>query len=83
MLEGSVFGKGKSAREIIEAGGGRGKYLLRRIFPEKKIMFGTYQKLDKAPYLLPYYYALRLYERWKYNREKVKKELKQIHKKDK
>ena len=82
MLGDTVFGKTLTVEDKINQSGGRFKYLLERIFPSKKIMFGTYQKLNSAPYLLPYYYMVRLHDRWKYNRNKVKSELRQIQKKD-
>lgn len=78
MFRGGLFHSDFYVAPDFSTFGGKAKYLLRRAFPEKKIMFGTYKQLQKAPYLLPYYYIKRLFESWKYNKEGVTKELKNI-----
>ena len=77
MFNGGLF-YNAFEKTVNSSNGSKAKYILRRIFPEKKIMFGTYKKLEKAPYLLPYYYIKRLYDRWKYNKDGVKKEFRKI-----
>lgn len=38
------------------------KYLLRRLFPSKSQMIQNHRVLEKRPYLLPFYYVLRLFK---------------------
>lgn len=68
---------------LSQYGGSRIKYLFRRIFPEKKKMKANYRQLEKKPYLLPFYYIVRLVTKIKYNFGSAKNELEQIRKTDK
>lgn len=78
MFNGGLFHSDFEHKENLNNSGGRLRYLWRRAFPEKRIMVATYKKLESAPYLLPHYYLKRLFERWKYNRQSIKKEFKNI-----
>lgn len=78
MFNGGLFHDDYYVKPDLSTSGKKARYLLRRVFPEKEIMFGTYKELEKAPYLLPYYYIKRLVIKTKYNREGVKNELKNI-----
>ncbi len=78
MFNGGLFHSNFEHKEKLSTAGGKLSYILRRAFPPKKTMVSTYKKLEKAPYLLPFYYLKRICERWKYNRQSVKKEIKNI-----
>ncbi len=75
MFAGSVYGKGKSMTEKVEAQGGKGKYILSRLFPEASVMKSTYPVLQKHPLLLPMYYLVRLVSRMKHRKKEIKKEI--------
>ena len=59
------------------------KYLFYRLFPPKKKMKAEYKILEKKPFLLPIYYFVRLFTKFRYNSSKAKNELKQIKNIDK
>lgn len=75
MFAGSVYGKGPSMTEKVEAKGGKGKYILSRLFPEVSIMKSTYPILQRHPLLLPVYYLVRLVSRMKHRKKEIKKEI--------
>ena len=62
------------------------RYTLSRLFPPSEYMHRTYRVLDKAPYLLPYFYVQRLITKTFTDGAKAAheiKEIKEINKKDK
>lgn len=68
------------SKKLSEFNGSKIKYLFRRIFPEKKKMLANYRQLEKKPYLLPFYYIVRIFTKIKYNSDSAKNELKEIKK---
>lgn len=68
------------SKKLSEFGGSKVRYFFRRLFPEKKKMLANYRLLEKKPYLLPFYYIVRLFTKMKYNSKSVKTELKEINK---
>lgn len=80
MFLGGVFGRGtdKVKKELEKHNGSKFKYILRRIFPPKKMMVGNYKSLEKRPYLLPFYYIYRLFEKMHHNGGILKDELKRL-----
>lgn len=71
------------SKKLDEAGGSKIKYFFRRLFPSKKKMYADYRQLEKRPYLLPVYYIIRLFVKFKYNSDTAKRELTEIRKIDK
>ena len=63
MFSGTVYGKGKTMAEKVDEHGGKGRYILSRLFPKVSIMKNTYPVLEKCPVLLPFYYLVRLFSR--------------------
>ena len=80
MFNGSVYGKGKDIGERIQEHGGKFKYIMDRLFPSKDIMFNTYTVLEKKPYLLLYYYFVRIFQRLRHKKKSIKKEFDSIKK---
>jgi predicted nucleotidyltransferase len=82
LLSNGVYGNSvvDYSKELQEYGGSKFKYLFRRVFPEKKKMVANYRQLEKRPYLLPFYYIVRLFSKTKYNSKSAKYELKEIKK---
>lgn len=78
MFSGSVYGKGKSMAEKIEAKGGKGRYILSRLFPGVSIMKSTYPVLQKHLFLLPIYYCVRIFNRLRHRKKEVRRELRQL-----
>lgn len=78
IFEGGVFGKNISLDESIKASGGKLKYLWHRAFPSKEFMYRNYEKLNKKPYLLIYYYIVHLTLQLKNKREKANKIIKNV-----
>jgi hypothetical protein len=78
MFEDTVYGRSVDIQTAVERAGGKSRYIFRRIFQDREIMFGTYKKLEKYPFLLPYYHIKRWFDRWRYNRDSVKKEYNKI-----
>lgn len=68
------------SKKLSEFGGSKSKYFFRRLFPEKKKMLANYRQLEKKPYLLPFYYIVRLFTKIKYNSNSAKTELREINK---
>ena len=81
MFEGGVYGKSK--RDIaseIEQHGGKLGFLIYRLFPSKKEMKAAYKSLEKRPYLLPFYYIYRLFDKYKHNKDKMLRDLNELKK---
>lgn len=78
LISGGVYGTSDFSKVIENNGGSKFKYLMHRIFPPKRQMLGNYPKLKKMPFLLPFYYVFRLFQRLYYNFGGVKKELKNL-----
>lgn len=80
LLSGGVYGSlaVDYSKKLSAFNGSKTKYLFRRLFPEKKKMFADYRQLEKKPYLLPFYYLIRLFTKLKYNSKSAKNELKEI-----
>ena len=55
------------------------KYTLSRLFPPSEYMHRTYRVLDKAPYLLPYFYVQRLITKTVTDGGKAAREIKDIN----
>lgn len=68
------------SKKLSQYSGSKAKYLFRRVFPEKKKMTANYRQLEKKPWLLPFYYIVRLFTKLKYNAKSAKKELEEIKK---
>lgn len=85
MLSGGVYGKSSFSieEEIEKKGGSKAGYLLYRLFPPVKMMVGNYRILEKHIYLLPLFYVVRIFEKFKYKRSKMVKELDMLKNKDK
>lgn len=75
VLRSGTYGLIKN-RAIIKMINNNDKYLFRRLFPKFKEMKGTYHKLNKCPFLLPYYYLVRFLRAVK--RKSIKNEYEQI-----
>lgn len=87
MLSNGVYGNMvvDYTKKLTEFGGSKAKYIFRRLFPERKKMFADYRQLEKKPFLLPFYYVIRLFSKARYNSKEAKYELNAIKniKKDK
>ncbi|MCH5320303.1 MAG: nucleotidyltransferase family protein [Eubacterium sp.] len=68
------------SKKLSEFNGSKLRYIFRRIFPDKKKMTADYRQLEKRPYLLPFYYIVRLFTKIKYNSKSAKNELSEIKK---
>ncbi len=76
LFEGGVYGK--SSYDIdkeVEKYGSKSKFLMHRIFPSKEEMKAEYRVLGDKPYLLPAYYGYRLIDKYKHNRQYMKRDL--------
>lgn len=82
LLSSGVYGNHivDYSKKLSEFNGSKIRYLFRRIFPDKKKMTADYRQLEKRPYLLPFYYIVRLFTKVKYNSESAKNELNEIKK---
>lgn len=80
MLNGAVYGKGESYSEKVKAHGGKLGYVLSRLFPGKAVMRDNYPLLNKLPFLLPYFYIKRIFDRMRYKKSAVKKEINKLKK---
>ena len=78
MFAGTVYGKGPSMAEKVEARGGKGRYILSRLFPKVSIMKNTYPVLEKCPFLLPIYYLVRLVSRLRHRKKEIRSEVRQL-----
>lgn len=83
MMSAGVYGSAydKVQEQLDKYSGSKLKYLLHRIFPSKKMMKGNYPTLQKRPYLLPFYYIYRLFEKKHHHSNYLKNELEQLKKK--
>ncbi|MBR2134149.1 MAG: nucleotidyltransferase family protein [Eubacterium sp.] len=59
---------------------GKAKYVLGRAFPKKDFMKQIYPELNEKPYLLAICYIRRLFERFKFSRDRIRKEINQVNK---
>lgn len=66
------------SKKLSEYSGSKAKYIIRRLFPSRNKMYADYRQLEKRPYLLPFYYVMRLFTKVKYNFSSAKEELKEI-----
>lgn len=60
ICAGAVFGTEKQGAAMADEREGKGRYLLRRMFPAAAFMKGKYALLNKAPFLLPFCWCWRL-----------------------
>ena len=82
-----LYGDMKHGKELLfeqfkESHGGStsmAKYTLSRLFPPSEYMHRTYPVLDRAPYLLPYFYLQRLVTKTVRDGGKAAKEIKDIN----
>lgn len=82
LFSGGVYGNRivDYSEKLSAYNGSKFKYFFRRLFPEKKKMYADYRQLEKKPYLLLFYYAVRLFTKLKYNSASAKNEIKEIRK---
>ncbi|MGN0522794.1 MAG: nucleotidyltransferase family protein [Eubacterium sp.] len=80
MLNGAVYGKGVSYSEKVSSHGGKLGYIIYRLFPKWCIMKDNYPVLGKLPFLLPFFYIKRIFDRMRYKKSAIKKEIKNIKK---
>lgn len=78
MFSGTVYGKGKTMAEKVDEHGGKGRYILSRLFPKVSIMKNTYPVLEKCPVLLPFYYLVRLFSRLRHRKKEIRSEVRQL-----
>ena len=81
-----LYGDGSHGKELLyesfkEKSGSDSvaKYTLSRLFPDKEYMHRTYRVLDRAPFLLPYFYVQRLITKTFSDGGKAAREIKQIN----
>ena len=76
MFEGGVFGYSEyKIEDEIEKYGSKAGFIMHRLFPSKAEMKKEYRALNKKPFLLPAYYAYRLVDKYRHNREYMKRDL--------
>ncbi|MCM1114298.1 MAG: nucleotidyltransferase family protein [Clostridium sp.] len=82
LLDSGVYGNLviDYSQKLQEYNNSKRRYILKRLFPEKKKMTANYRALEKRPYLLPYYYIVRLFTKFRYNSKSMKKELRALRK---
>lgn len=80
MIKGSVYGiaKNKVQDTVDDMGGSKIRYLFYRAFPPVQYMKGNYRILEKRPYLLPFYYIKRLFEKSIHSKKYLKSEINQL-----
>ena len=64
--------------EKVDEHGGKGRYILSRLFPKVSIMKNTYPVLEKCPVLLPFYYLVRLFSRLRHRKKEIRSEVHQL-----
>ena len=64
--------------EKVDEHGGKGRYILSRLFPKVSIMKNTYPVLEKCPVLLPFYYLVRLFSRLRHRKKEIRSEVRQL-----
>lgn len=77
ILSGGVYGKSAAFGEVIEEkyGGSKIKYIFKRLFPPKRQIMKTYRVCERHPVLLPLFYIVRIFQKYKFKRKKINKEL--------
>lgn len=77
ILSGGVYGKAADFNEIIEEkyNGSKFKYILKRLFPPKRQIMRTYSTCERFPILLPLFYIVRIFQKYKFKRKKINKEI--------
>lgn len=80
MITGTVYGIAKNTVQdtLDDLGGSKLRYLFHRTFPPISQMKGNYRILEKRPYLLPFYYIKRLFEKSIHNNSFLKNEMNQL-----
>lgn len=79
MFDGGVFGKfERNITEEVNNYGGKLGWLKHRLFPEKSEMKAQYKVLEKKPFLLPFYYVYRLFDKYKHNKKVMMNDLKEL-----
>lgn len=80
LLSSGVYGNHivDYSKKLSQYSGSKVKYFFRRFFPEKKKMKAEYRQLEKKPYLLPVFYIIRLFTKFRYNSKSAKNEFKQV-----
>lgn len=67
---------------VHEAGNHKGKYLLRRFFPNRHFMAAQYPCIEKAPVLLPLFWGVRAFRTVFFRRESFKREMQTVYERD-
>jgi len=76
MFEGGVFGNHiVDMTGELEKYGSKAGYLLHRLFPSSEDMHAEYRTLNDKPYLLWFYYAYRLIDKYRHNRKYMQRDL--------
>lgn len=79
MFDGGVFGKfERNITEEVNNYGGKFGWLMHRLFPKKSEMKAQYKVLEKKPFLLPFYYIYRLFDKYKHNKKVMMNDLKEL-----
>lgn len=78
MLSGGVYGSGKTFQDKIDEQGGKFRYIISRLFPPKVNMYDNYPLSKKYKILLPFFYIKRWFDKLKYKKSFVKKEIKAL-----
>lgn len=84
ILNGGAYGlKDRGILSSVhEAGNHKGKYLLRRFFPNRHFMAAQYPCIEKAPVLLPFFWGVRAFRTVIFRRESFKRELQTVYEGD-
>ncbi len=81
MFSGYIYGSEEYDIEgELDKYGSKSSFILHRLFPSKSFMFDTYKNLGKRPYLLPFYYVYRLFDKYRHNKEYMDRDLSQLKK---
>ena len=76
LFEGGVYGKSSyDIEREIEKYGSKSKFLAHRLFPSKEEMKSEYRVLGEKPYLLPAYYVYRFFDKYRHNRQFMKRDI--------
>lgn len=80
IFENGIYGQAYDKVKIglEKNGGSKLKYIIKRVFPSKKMMVGNYKILEKYIVLLPFYYVYRIFEKFHHNKKDVSHELKRL-----
>lgn len=84
ILNGGAYGlKDRGILSSVhEAGNHKGKYLLRRCFPNRHFMAAQYPCIEKVPVLLPLFYGVRAFRTVFFRRESFKREIRTVYEED-